>query len=113
MSRGGPPVAEVAAAFAADAVRAFGDATAYTTAKNVVAALVLVARGHKPQAVAMVLIGLTDVLGVGRAALSDSKWNGLAWEVYVFIAILFFVCCFSMARYSIYLEKKLHTGHKR
>ncbi|MGF1594859.1 MAG: amino acid ABC transporter permease [Kiloniellaceae bacterium] len=61
----------------------------------------------------VVIIGLTDVLGVGRASLSDSKWNGLAWEVYVFIAILFFLCCFSMARYSIYLEKKLHTGHKR
>ncbi|MGF1629444.1 MAG: amino acid ABC transporter permease [Kiloniellaceae bacterium] len=61
----------------------------------------------------VVIIGLTDVLGVGRAALADSKWQGLAWEVYVFIAILFFVCCFSMARYSLYLEKKLHTGHKR
>jgi general L-amino acid transport system permease protein len=61
----------------------------------------------------VVIIGLSDVLGVGRAALADSNWNGLAWEVYVFIAILFFVCCFSMARYSLYLEKKLHTGHKR
>lgn len=61
----------------------------------------------------VVIIGLTDVLGVGRASLSDAKWQGLAWEVYVFIAILFFICCFSMSRYSIYLEKKLHTGHKR
>ncbi len=61
----------------------------------------------------VVIIGLVDVLGVGRAALSDAKWQGLAWETYVFIAILFFICCFSMARYSIYLEKKLHTGHKR
>lgn len=61
----------------------------------------------------VVIIGLTDVLGVGRASLSDAKWVGLAWEVYVFIALLFFVCCFSMARYSTYLEKKLHTGHKR
>jgi general L-amino acid transport system permease protein len=61
----------------------------------------------------VVIIGLTDVLGVGRASLSDAKWVGLAWEVYVFIAILFFLCCFSMARYSTYLEKKLHTGHKR
>ena len=61
----------------------------------------------------VVIIGLTDVLGVGRASLSDSKWQGLPEEVYVFTAVLFFVCCFSMARYSIYLEKKLHTGHKR
>jgi general L-amino acid transport system permease protein len=61
----------------------------------------------------VVIIGLTDVLGIGRASLSDAKWVGLAWEVYVFIAILFFLCCFSMARYSTYLEKKLHTGHTR
>ena len=61
----------------------------------------------------VIIIGLTDALGVGRAALSDAKWQGLAWEVYVFAAILFFICCFGMSRYSIYLEKKLHTGHKR
>ena len=61
----------------------------------------------------VIIIGLTDVLGIGRAALADAKWVGLAWEVYVFVALLFFICCFSMARYSIYLEKKLHTGHKR
>ncbi len=58
------------------------------------------------------IIGLLDPLGIGRASLSDSKWQGLSAEVYVFIAILFFVCCFSMARYSLYLEKKLHTGHR-
>lgn len=57
------------------------------------------------------IIGLLDPLGIGRASLSDSKWQGLSAEVYVFIALLFFVCCFSMARYSLYLEKKLHTGH--
>jgi len=61
----------------------------------------------------VIIIGLSDVLGVGRAALADSNWNGLAWEVYVFVAVFFFLCCFSMARYSTYLEKKLHTGHKR
>ncbi len=60
----------------------------------------------------VVIIGLLDPLGIGRASLSDSKWQGLATEVYVFIAIFFFICCFSMSRYSIYLENKLHTGHR-
>ncbi|MEC8940438.1 MAG: amino acid ABC transporter permease, partial [SAR324 cluster bacterium] len=36
---------------------------------------------------------------------------GLANEVYLFVAIYFFISCFSMSRYSLYLEKKLHTGH--
>jgi general L-amino acid transport system permease protein len=60
----------------------------------------------------VIVIGLLDPLGMGRLALSDSKWQGLSTEVYVFIAIFFFICCFSMSRYSIYLEKQLHTGHK-
>ena len=60
----------------------------------------------------VIIIGLLDPLGMGRAALSDSKWQGLSTEVYVFVAIFFFICCFSMARYSLYLERKLHTGHQ-
>ena len=61
----------------------------------------------------VLIIGLLDPLGIGRASLADIKWGGLAEEVYVFIALFFFLCCFSMSRYSLYLEKKLHTGHKR
>jgi len=61
----------------------------------------------------VIVIGLLDPLGIGRASLADIKWGGLAAEVYVFIAVFFFICCFGMSRYSLYLEKKLHTGHKR
>jgi general L-amino acid transport system permease protein len=59
----------------------------------------------------VLIIGMLDPLGIGRAALSDASWSGLAREVYLFIAIFFFCCCFGMSRYSLYLEKKLHTGH--
>lgn len=61
----------------------------------------------------VIIIGLFDPLGIGRASLADSKWTGLSNEVYLFVAIFFFVSCFSMARYSLYLEEKLQTGHKR
>jgi len=61
----------------------------------------------------VITIGLLDPLGMGKAALSQAKWIGLAAEVYIFVAIFFFICCFSMSRYSLYLEKKLHTGHER
>jgi len=61
----------------------------------------------------VLIIGLLDPLGIGRSSLADIRWGGLAEEMYVFIAIFFFLCCFSMSRYSLYLEKKLHTGHKR
>lgn len=61
----------------------------------------------------VVVIGLLDPIGLSQAILADSKWQGLSTEIYVFIAIFFFISCFGMSRYSIYLEKKLHTGHKR
>jgi general L-amino acid transport system permease protein len=59
----------------------------------------------------VIIIGLFDPLGMGRASLADTKWQGLSTEIYVFVAIFFFVSCFAMARYSLFLEKKLHTGH--
>ena len=58
----------------------------------------------------VIIIGLLDPLGIGRASLADTKWQGLSTEVYVFVALFFFISCISMARYSLYLEKKLHTG---
>jgi general L-amino acid transport system permease protein len=59
----------------------------------------------------VLIIGMLDPLGIGKAALADADWSGLAREVYLFVALFFFICCFSMSRYSLYLERKLHTGH--
>ena len=59
----------------------------------------------------VLIIGMMDLLGLGNASLADAKWAGLANEVYLFVAIFFFISCFGMSRYSLYLEKKLHTGH--
>ena len=61
----------------------------------------------------VIIIGLLDPLGIGRASLSDTKWTGLSNEVYIFVAVFFFISCFAMSRYSLYLEGKLDTGHKR
>jgi general L-amino acid transport system permease protein len=58
------------------------------------------------------IIGLLDPLGLSTAIRADSNWNGIVWELYGFIALLFFVFCFSMSRYSMYLERKLRTGHR-
>ncbi len=60
----------------------------------------------------VLIIGMLDPLGIGRASLADAVWAGLSREVYLFVALFFFICCFSMSRYSLYLERKLHTGHK-
>ena len=60
----------------------------------------------------VVVIGLLDPLGIARASLADTKWNGLSIEVYIFVALFFFVSCLAMSRYSLWLENKLNTDHK-
>jgi len=59
----------------------------------------------------VLIVGLFDLLGVGRAAVSDIDWTKLHYEVYVFISLVFFIFCFGMSRYSLYLEKKLKTDN--
>jgi len=61
----------------------------------------------------VLIIGLYDLLNTVQVATHDAQWRGLSKEAYVFAAATYFVFCFSMSRYSIYLERKLHTGHKR
>ena len=61
----------------------------------------------------VIIIGLLDPLGIGRASVATTEWGGLSTEIYVFVGIFFFISCFAMSRYSLYLEKKLETSHKR
>ena len=59
------------------------------------------------------LVGLMDPLqGVRKIVLSDTAWRGIYWEPFIFVGAIFFVVCFSMSRYSMYLERKLKTDHR-
>ncbi len=55
------------------------------------------------------IIGLFDPVGLINAIRADTAWNGIVWELYAFVALMFFVFCFSMSRYSMYLERRLQT----
>ncbi|MFZ1467781.1 MAG: amino acid ABC transporter permease [Paracoccaceae bacterium] len=58
-------------------------------------------------------VGLLDPLrGVTAIVRADINWKGIYWEPYIFVGILFFILCFSMSRYSMYLERKLKTDHR-
>ncbi|MBD8513994.1 amino acid ABC transporter permease [Photobacterium sp. CAU 1568] len=59
----------------------------------------------------VLIIGMFDVLGIAQSANSDPAWLGFSTESYLFAAFIFWVMCFGMSRYSLYLENKLHTGH--
>lgn len=58
-------------------------------------------------------VGLLDPLrGVTMAVRADINWKGVYWEPYIFVGALFFIICFGMSRYSMYLERKLKTDHR-
>ncbi len=59
----------------------------------------------------VVIIALFDVLKTTKVTLSNPEWTGYSTEAYIFLAVLYFVCCYSMSSYSRKLEKELHTGH--
>ncbi len=57
------------------------------------------------------VIGLLDPLGLTTAIRANQEWAGIVWELYGFIALMFIVVTYSMSRYSMYLERKLHHEH--
>lgn len=57
------------------------------------------------------IISMFDPIGLSNAIRADTAWNGIYWELFIFIGAIFFIFCFSMSRYSMYLERKLQTGH--
>ncbi len=60
----------------------------------------------------VVFIGILDPIGLTNSIRASTDWNGIYWELYVFIGLMFFIFCFSMGRYSLYLEKKLQREHR-
>ncbi len=58
----------------------------------------------------VIVIGVFDILNIGRSVVSNPDWLGLSTETYVFVALFFFSVCFSMSRYSAILEKRLDTS---
>jgi general L-amino acid transport system permease protein len=57
----------------------------------------------------VVIIALYDVLKTTKSVLANPSWTGFSPEAYLFVALIYFVCCFSMSNYSRRLEKELHT----
>ncbi|MFT6388870.1 MAG: general L-amino acid transport system permease protein [Cellvibrionaceae bacterium] len=61
----------------------------------------------------LLIIGIPEVLQTLLTALSNSNWlGGHAVEGYVFVGVIFWVCCFGMSLLSANIEKKLDTSHR-
>jgi general L-amino acid transport system permease protein len=60
------------------------------------------------------IVSLYELTGAMSLALnSDANWRPFKIEGYLFIALIYFVFCFSMSRYSIWIEKQVNKSKQR
>ena len=54
----------------------------------------------------LAIVGLTDLLGMSQSIIANPKYLGRYGEVYLFVAAIYFICCYAMSLASRKLEKK-------
>jgi len=52
----------------------------------------------------VLIIGIFDLLTTAKTSIIDPAWQPFSVEVYLFVALIYFVFCFAMSRYSRHLE---------
>lgn len=55
----------------------------------------------------VVIIALYDLLKTTQSTLSNPQWMGFSTEAYLFVALIYFLCCYFMSTWSRRLEKDL------
>jgi general L-amino acid transport system permease protein len=61
----------------------------------------------------VLIIGLFDLLTMGKVALSDPPWQAFSTEIYITLAVIYIAFCFAMSRYSRRLERELGASQRR
>ncbi len=61
------------------------------------------------------IIGMFDLLGIVRQNFSDANWASAQTPKtgLIFAAFVFWIICFSMSRYSQFVERRLDTSHRK
>ena len=59
------------------------------------------------------IVGLYDLLTAAKVAMTDPDWRPFFAEAFVFAALLYWVFCYSMSRYSQWLERELNKSNHR
>ncbi len=55
------------------------------------------------------VVGLLEIVGMLNLAKTNPEWLGFAMEGYVFAALIFWIICYAMSKYSYNLEAKYKT----
>jgi general L-amino acid transport system permease protein len=61
----------------------------------------------------VLIIGLFDLLTMGKVALSDPPWQSFSTEIYVALGVIYIAFCHAMSRYSRGLERELGASQRR
>lgn len=56
------------------------------------------------------IVSLFELLGSLKMAFGDPVWRAFHIEGYIFISMIYFIFCFSISKYSQFLEKDLNRG---
>jgi len=59
------------------------------------------------------IVSLYDLTGALQLALGDADWRKFFFEGQLFVAAIYFVFCYAMSRYSLWIERHLNTGTRR
>ncbi|PZV18741.1 MAG: amino acid ABC transporter permease [Leptolyngbya sp.] len=57
------------------------------------------------------IVGLAELLGIGKSILANPTYLGRYAEVYLFLAVIFWFFCYAMSLASRKIEEKLNTDH--
>ena len=60
------------------------------------------------------IVSLYELSGsLGLAINGDPNWRPFKIEAYLFITLIYFIFCFAMSRYSLWVERQLNRSHAR
>ena len=61
----------------------------------------------------VLIIGLFDLLSAGKIAVSEPQWAAYSTEVYITLAFIYFLFCYTMSRYARGLESEFARARNR
>jgi general L-amino acid transport system permease protein len=58
----------------------------------------------------VMIVGVLDIVGIASSTAASADWVGHDHEIYIFLALYFFIICFALSRYARHLEKNLEQN---
>ena len=63
----------------------------------------------------VLIVAIFDLLGQLRASFSDPNWATpvTLYTGFAFAGMVYFVCCFAMSRYALFIERRVNPAGRR